>query len=120
MGITEEDKLAADKKKGGIACPKCDRKDMLAITRKREIIEYKKINTKKKLDGGIYGYKANWKQEEAKVKGKQGIRCMACEEDITLEDMKDMYDEINITPKGVWFVRDMFSKLFGGDDASRP
>ncbi len=118
MSITEEEKLAADKKKPGIACPKCDRKDMLAITRKREIVEYKKINTKKKIEGEMYGYKASWKQEEAKLKGKQGIRCMACEEEIIVEDMKELYDEIKITPKGVLFIRDGFKRsgIFGYDD----
>ena len=80
----------------GIVCPNCERVDMLATYRKRQIVEYRNISTQKIPIGGVYGYKANWLKESAKLIGKEGIRCMACQKDLeqATEKVKELEEEL--------------------------
>tara|TARA_R100001377_G_scaffold78442_1_gene56174 strand:+ start:864 stop:1187 length:324 start_codon:yes stop_codon:yes gene_type:complete len=94
----------------GIACPNCGRVDMLATYRKRQIVEYRNISTEKMPIGGVYGYKANWLKESAKLIGKEGIRCMACQKDLEHSDFSGI-GEIKISSKGALFVNDFFERF---------
>jgi len=92
-------------------CPKCDREDVFAVGRRRETVEYRVLETKKKDTGGYNRYKGSWKQESAKLKGVQYIRCNACENVIDVSEI-DGVGEVKIDKnKGVTFVSDFLDKF---------
>ena len=92
-------------------CPKCGREDVFAVGRTREIVEYRVLDTKKKDTGGYSRYKGSWKQESAKLKGKEYIRCNACENKIDVSQI-DGVGEVKIEKnKGVIFVNDFLDKF---------
>ena len=90
-------------------CPKCGREDVFAVGRTRKIIEYRVLNTKKgsKASGGHHPYKGNWKQESAKIDGKEYIRCNACENVIDVSQIDGIGEAKIDKTKGVIFVNDL-------------
>jgi len=99
-----------------VKCPKCGREDVLAVGRKRTIVEYRVLNTKNKVAGGHYPYKGNWKQESAKIDGKEFIRCNACENKIDVSEIEGVGEVKIDKTKGALFVNDFLDKFLEKDE----
>tara|TARA_R110000744_G_scaffold173486_2_gene292227 strand:- start:85 stop:651 length:567 start_codon:yes stop_codon:yes gene_type:complete len=126
MELTKDDKLAADKKKGGLPCPECNKKNKFSAVRIKRTEEYKHIETDQaklrkkghKYKNGVYPYRGGaWILDNTDVGDLIRLRCSACDTTIGRKDLDGYADYELDSRKGLKVISSSVAKMFfGGDD----